>query len=75
MEAIVDFLSSLLISVFLGFVFGVGCALAVMYSIYMGGYRAAIRDTQLPSPPERLTAARAKVLAAASRAVSPRHQD
>jgi len=64
---IVDFFSSVLIGVFLGFVFGVGCALAVMYSIYMGGYRAAVRDAQLPSPPERLTAARAKVLAAASR--------
>lgn len=43
-----------MIGVFLGFVFGVGCALAVMYSIYMGGYRAAIRDSRLPKPPERL---------------------
>jgi hypothetical protein len=63
----VDFFSSLLIGVFLGFVFGVGCALAVMYSIYMGGYRAAVRDAQQPSPPERLIAVRAKVLAAAAR--------
>jgi hypothetical protein len=38
---------------FLGFAFGVGCALAVMYSIYMGGYRAAIRDSQLTELPER----------------------
>ena len=45
------------IGFFLGFAFGVGCALAVMYSIYMGGYRAAIRDTRLPIPPERLTKA------------------
>jgi hypothetical protein len=58
----VDFFSSALIGVFLGFVFGVGCALAVLYSIYMGGYRAAIKDAQLPSPPERLLAARAKYL-------------
>lgn len=28
----------------LGFMLGVGCALAVMYSIYMGGYRAALAD-------------------------------
>jgi len=41
------------IGFFLGFAFGVGCALAVMYSIYMGGYRAAIRDAQLPVAPER----------------------
>jgi hypothetical protein len=41
------------IGFFLGFVFGVGCALAVMYSIYMGGYRAAARDSRLPAPPAR----------------------
>ena len=37
----------------LGFGFGVGCALAVMYSIYLGGYRAAIRDSLFDTPPER----------------------
>jgi hypothetical protein len=41
------------IGFFLGFAFGVGCALAVMYSIYMGGYRAALRDSQLATPPDR----------------------
>ncbi len=47
------------IGFFLGFSFGVGCALAVMYSIYMGGYRAAVKDSVLPHPPERfLTAVR-----------------
>jgi ABC-type antimicrobial peptide transport system permease subunit len=55
---------SALIGFFLGFAFGIGCALAVMYSIYMGGYRAAIKDSLLPSPPDRLIAARAKVQAA-----------
>ena len=44
----------------MGFGFGVGCALAVMYSIYLGGYRAALRDAELPTPPERLLRARAK---------------
>ncbi len=70
-----DFLSSLMIGVFLGFVFGVGCALAVMYSIYMGGYRAAVKDAQLPSPPPRLLAAQAKALAAAARLATPRKPD
>jgi hypothetical protein len=42
-----------IIGFFFGFGFGVGCALAVMYSIYMGGYRAAVRDSQLPVAPER----------------------
>ena len=49
------------IGFFLGFVFGVGCALAVMYSIYLGGYRAAVRDAQLPEPPERLIKVRRKL--------------
>ena len=53
------FSSSAAIGFFLGFAFGVGCALAVMYSIYMGGYRAAVKDSVLPNPPERfLTASR-----------------
>jgi hypothetical protein len=46
---------------FLGFGFGVGCALAVMYSIYLGGYRAAIRDSRLLEPPERYRSALKKV--------------
>lgn len=49
------------IGFFLGFFFGVGCALAVMHSIYMGGYRAAVRDSQLPRPPERYTQALRKL--------------
>ena len=49
------------IGCFLGFFFGVGCALAVMHSIYMGGYRAAVKDSQLNPPPERLTRALAKL--------------
>ena len=44
-----------------GFMFGVGCALAVMYSIYMGGYRAALRDARLPIPPERYRKAIARL--------------
>jgi hypothetical protein len=54
-------LESAAIGCFLGFVFGVGCSLAVMYSIYMGGYRAAVKDSQLSPPPERLTRALAKL--------------
>jgi hypothetical protein len=49
-----------LLGFFLGFAFGVGCALAVMYSIYSGGYRAAIRDSQLSKPPDSYLKAVAK---------------
>jgi hypothetical protein len=49
-----------MIGFFLGFAFGVGCALAVMYSIYMGGYRAAVKEMQAAEPTERLKQALAK---------------
>jgi hypothetical protein len=32
-----------------------------MYSIYMGGYRAAVKDSQIHPPPERLAKALAKL--------------
>jgi len=51
-----------MIGFFLGFAFGVGCALAVMYSIYMGGYRAAVKDATLRETPERLRSAQAKLV-------------
>jgi len=50
--------TSALLGFFLGFTFGVGCALAVMYSIYMGGYRTAVRESVMAAPPERLVQAR-----------------
>ena len=50
-----------IIGFFLGFAFGVGCALAVMHSIYMGGYRAAVKDATISVPPERLARERAKL--------------
>ena len=52
---------SVAIGWFIGFFFGVGCALAVMYSIYMGGYRAAVKDSQIAPLPERYARALAKL--------------
>jgi hypothetical protein len=60
-----NFFSGGIIGFFCGFVFGVGCALAVMYSIYMGGYRKAIEESLQEEKPERfqqqLTKAQAKL--------------
>jgi hypothetical protein len=52
---------SILMGGFLGFFFGVGCALAVMHSIYMGGYRAAVKDTTVYPPPVRLVKEQVKL--------------
>ena len=43
-----------LFGLILGFMFGVGCAAAVMYTIYMGGYRRALADSLEGAPSMRL---------------------
>ena len=57
-----SFTATALIGFFLGFAFGVGCSLAVLYSIYAGGYRAAVRDSLLPDPPPRFRSTREKAV-------------
>lgn len=37
----------------LGFMWGTGCSLAIMYSIYLGGYRKAVEDSLLPAKSKR----------------------
>lgn len=48
-----SFAISAVIGFFMGCAFGVGCALAVMYSIYMGGYRRAMQDSLSPEKSPR----------------------
>ncbi len=52
------------LGLFLGFFFGVGCALAVMYSIYRGGYRKAVDDSLAKPQPEAYIALLARATAA-----------
>lgn len=39
-----SFVVSMAIGLALGFLFGVGCAAAVLYTIFLAGYRAALCD-------------------------------
>lgn len=39
-----SFTIAAILGVALGFLFGVGCAAAVLYSIYLAGYRRAMQD-------------------------------
>jgi hypothetical protein len=50
-----------------GFMFGVGCSLAVMYSIYLGGYRKSIEESLVEPQPETYRRAFAKAQAQRSR--------
>jgi hypothetical protein len=43
----------------IGFMWGIGCSLAILYSIYLGGYRKAVEDSLAPHKSQRfLTALR-----------------
>ncbi len=42
-----------LLGLCIGFLWGTGCSLAIMYSIYLGGYRKALEDSLLPAKSKR----------------------
>lgn len=46
-----------------GFMWGIGCSLAVMYSIYLGGYRKAIKESLAQPQPARYVKALEKIQA------------
>jgi hypothetical protein len=56
-----------LFGLILGFMFGVGCAFAVLYTIYMGGYSKALQESLLAEKPKRYLANLEKVRDKASK--------
>ncbi|HEX8813356.1 MAG TPA: hypothetical protein VF742_15315 [Terracidiphilus sp.] len=42
-----------LIGLVCGFFWGIGCSLAILYSIYLGGYRKGVEDSLAEEKPER----------------------
>jgi hypothetical protein len=61
-----------------GFLWGIGCSLAFIYSIYLAGYRKAVKESIKKVKPERYTktlekllAKRAKKAAASANAGAP----
>ncbi|HTB96770.1 MAG TPA: hypothetical protein VK716_07160 [Terracidiphilus sp.] len=45
----------------IGFLWGIGCSLAILYSIYLGGYRKGVEESQMPNKPERFVKALEKL--------------
>jgi hypothetical protein len=45
--------SAVLFGLGVGLIWGVGCALALLYSIYLAGYRKAVEDSQAEAKPKR----------------------
>jgi hypothetical protein len=46
-----------------GFLWGIGCSLAILYSIYLAAYRKAVKDSLKPVKPTRYTQVLEKILA------------
>jgi hypothetical protein len=59
----IDFGPSIIFGLIFGFMFGIGCSLAVMYSIYLGGYRKAVEESQMAVQPMRFAEAVRKLQA------------
>ena len=55
-------LLNIMIGYFFGFALGVGCALAVMYTIWTGGYKRAVEHSLVADPPARFRTVREAVL-------------
>ena len=50
-----------LIGLVCGFFWGIGCSLAVLYSIYLGGYRKGVEDSLADAKPGRYQRALEKI--------------
>jgi hypothetical protein len=48
-----DFGPAALVGLCIGFLWGIGCSLAILYSIYLGGYRKAVEDSLPPEKSKR----------------------
>ena len=57
----ISFGPSALIGLCIGFLWGIGCSLAILYSIYLGGYRKGVEDSLSDRKPDRYFRALEKV--------------
>jgi len=48
-----DFGTAALVGLCIGFLWGIGCSLAILYSIFLGGYRKAVEDSLAPAKSKR----------------------
>lgn len=49
----IDFGPAAIIGLIIGFMWGIGCSLAILYAIYLGGYRKAVEDSLLETKSRR----------------------
>jgi hypothetical protein len=56
-----------------GFLWGIGCSLAILYSIYLGGYRKGIEDALSDQKPKRYKEALEKIQARRAKEAASQH--
>jgi hypothetical protein len=56
-----NFGSAALIGLACGFLWGIGCSLAILYSIFLGGYRRGVEDSLAELKPDRYRRALEKI--------------
>jgi hypothetical protein len=56
-----DFSAYGLLGLCIGFLWGIGCSLAILYSIYLGGYRKGVEDSLAEAKPRRFVEAMKKI--------------
>jgi hypothetical protein len=49
----IDFGPAAILGLCFGFLWGIGCSLAILYAIYLGGYRKAVEDSLLETKSKR----------------------
>jgi hypothetical protein len=49
----IDFGPAVVFGLCIGFLWGIGCSLAILYSIYLGGYRRAVEESLEPEKHKR----------------------
>ena len=56
-----DFSAFGLLGLCIGFLWGIGCSLAILYSIYLGGYRKGVEDSLAEVKSRRFSEAMKKI--------------
>jgi hypothetical protein len=59
----IDFGPAVVFGLCIGFLWGIGCSLAILYSIYLGGYRKAVEESLEPGKHKRFRQALEKLQA------------
>jgi hypothetical protein len=66
----VNFGPAAILGLCFGFLWGIGCSLAILYSIYLAGYRKAVKDSLSKKQSSRYQQVLAKVIAKRARAAA-----